>query len=79
METKYASCISDNADIRVILSVLYTIIEVVRCYETEINSCRMQSNKDFEMKISKIKNELKNELSKRSKQTILKLLIDLNI
>jgi hypothetical protein len=39
----------------------------------------MQSNKDFEMKISKIKNELKNELSKRSKQTILKLLIDLNI
>ena len=63
-ETKFTSCITDNADLRVILSVLYTILEVARCYEIECNERRFQSYKGIETKINQIKNELKHDLNK---------------
>lgn len=40
-ENKYAPCISDNADLRVILSVLYTMLEVIRCYDKEVAENRL--------------------------------------
>lgn len=61
---KYAPCISDNAYLRVILSVLYTMIEVVRCYETEVSENRFRSNKDCEKKYKEMKAQLKSDLSK---------------
>lgn len=43
-ENKYAPCITDNADMRVILSVLYTMLEVIRCYEKEVAENRLPSS-----------------------------------
>lgn len=40
-ENKYAPCITDNADLRVILSVLYTMLEVIRCYDKELADNRL--------------------------------------
>ena len=67
IENKYAPCISDNADLRVILSVLYTMLEVIRSYETEVNEGRINPNKELGDKYASMKRLLKNELSKFKK------------
>lgn len=63
IENKYAPCISDNTDLRVILSILYTLLEVTRCYDTEVAAKRLKSNSDQEAKIKKFKEHLISELS----------------
>lgn len=64
IENKYAPCISDNAELRVIMSVLYTIIEVIRCYDVDINGTRIKSsNNDYTAKYKVIKEQLRSELS----------------
>ena len=63
IENKYAPCISDNTDLRVILSILYTLLEVTRCYDIEVAAKRLKSNSDQEAKIKKFKEHLISELS----------------
>ncbi len=63
-ENKYAPCISDNADLRVILSILYTMLEVIRLYETETNSGRFMFSKELNTRYSRIKILLRSELNK---------------
>ena len=63
VEKKYAPCIADNPDLRVILSVLYTILEVIRLYETETNAGRFMFGKELNAKYAHMKTMLKTELS----------------
>lgn len=50
---------------RLILSVLYTILEVVRLYESEVEAKRVNiTNINFVQKSQYIKEQLRSELSK---------------
>jgi hypothetical protein len=62
-DSTYAPCISDNNELRIILSVIYTIIEVVRCYEIEIKEKRINDSNELDKKMAKIKTSLTDELS----------------
>lgn len=64
IENKYAPCISDNADLRVILSVLYTMLEVIRLYDSETMAGRFIFSKELNAKYAKVKSLLKLELNK---------------
>ena len=64
LQNKYAPCISDNADLRVILSVLYTILEVIRLYDEETKAGRFTFDKDLNDKYASMKHQLRMELNK---------------
>lgn len=64
VEHKYAPCISDNPDLRVILSILYTMLEVIRLYDSETNAGRFMFSKELNAKYVKIKKLLRSELNK---------------
>jgi hypothetical protein len=64
VESKYAPCISDNTDLRVILSILYSLLEVIRCYDIEVSAKRLESNEDLDEKFKRIKTHLRSELNK---------------
>lgn len=64
IENKYAPCISDNADLRVIMSVLYTMLEVIRLYDSEFSAARFCSTSELNEKYTKTKSLLFNELNK---------------
>ena len=40
------------------------MIEVIRCYEIEVAAERINSKKEYDEKFSKMKSQLKNDLSK---------------
>ncbi|CAF0731843.1 unnamed protein product [Brachionus calyciflorus] len=64
VDSKYAPCIADNVDMRVILSVLYTILEVIRSFENEYNSKRIFANQQMVLKYQSMRSQLNNELNK---------------
>ncbi|RNA35377.1 striatin-interacting 2 [Brachionus plicatilis] len=63
-DSKYAPSIADNVDVRVILSVLYTILEVVRLYESEVDARRLSASDHYAQNYQHIKHQLKSELNK---------------
>lgn len=63
LQSKYAPCISDNADLRVILSVLYTILEVIRLYDEETAAGRFKFGPDLDAQYTNMKQQLRDELS----------------
>ena len=67
-DQKYAPCISDNMDIRVILSVLYTMLEVIRNYEIEVDANRLMRQPHLANLYQHIRLQLKNELSELPKE-----------
>lgn len=69
LQNKYAPCISDNADLRVILSVLYTMLEVIRLYDVETASGRFTFGSQLDLKYANIKQQLRNELNKPLSKT----------
>ena len=66
IENKYAPCISDNTDLRVILSILYSILEVIRCYDIEVTAKRFQTCPEQDEKFKKFKTHLTSELSNKN-------------